>query len=216
MQKELTGGTEPKSNGLNWVMKTQKKNHTVATKNYRRNLITHLKEPEDSLIFSHDHKAAIIWESYKNRLGISEATSMQFNLHDMIEAHDLHHLDSPFTPKEIEAVVKEMAPDKAPGPDGFNGHFLKKCWPIVKLEFINLINDFYEENLNLEAINTAFITLIPKASDPCTMNDFKPISLVSLPLKFITKIMENRLQLIIIPTLHKNQYGFIKGRNIQD
>jgi hypothetical protein len=51
-----------------------KKIHTVATKNYRRNLITHLKEPDDSLIFSHDHKAAIIWESYKNRLGISEAT----------------------------------------------------------------------------------------------------------------------------------------------
>jgi hypothetical protein len=128
--------------------------HTVATKNYRRNLITHLKEPDDSLIFSHDHKTAIIWESYKNRLGISEATSMQFKLHDMIEAHDLHHLDSPFTPEEIEAVVKEMPPDKAPGPDGFNGHFLKKCWPTIKLEFIRLINDFYDEKLNLEAINT--------------------------------------------------------------
>jgi hypothetical protein len=100
--------------------------HTVATKIYRRNLITHLKEPDDSLIFSHDHKAAIIWESYKNRLGISEATSMQFNLHDMIEAQDLHHLDNPFTPEEIEAMVKGMPPDKAPGPDGFNGHFLKK------------------------------------------------------------------------------------------
>jgi hypothetical protein len=84
------------------------------------------------------------------------------------------------------------------------------------LEFINLTNDFYEEKLILEAINTAFITLIPKTSDPSTMNDFRPISLVSLPLKFITKLMANRLQQIIIPTLQKNQYGFIKGRNIQD
>jgi hypothetical protein len=51
---------------------------------------------------------------------------MQFNLHDIIESHDLHHLDNPSTPEEIEAMVKEIPPDKAPGPDGFNGHFLKK------------------------------------------------------------------------------------------
>jgi hypothetical protein len=48
------------------------------------------------------------------------------------------------------------------------------------------------------------------------MNDFRPISLVSLPLKFITKLMANRLQKDIIPILHENQYGFIKGKNIQD
>jgi hypothetical protein len=48
------------------------------------------------------------------------------------------------------------------------------------------------------------------------MNDYRAISLVSLPLKFITKLMENRLQKDIVPTLHRNQYGFIKGRNIQD
>jgi hypothetical protein len=28
--------------------------------------------------------------------------------------------------------------------------------------------------------------------------------------------MENRLKKDIVPTLHRNQYGFIKGRNIQD
>jgi hypothetical protein len=33
---------------------------------------------------------------------------------------------NPSTPEEIESMVKEIPPDKAPGPDGFNGHFLKK------------------------------------------------------------------------------------------
>jgi hypothetical protein len=87
---------------------------------------------------------------------------------------------------------------------------------LVKDDFIKLIQDFYDENLNLESINTAHITLIPKNSDPQDMNDYRPISLVSLPLKFITKIMANRIQKVIIPTLHQNQYGFIKGKNIQD
>jgi hypothetical protein len=47
------------------------------------------------------------------------------------------------------------------------------------------------------------------------MNDYWPISLVSLPLEFITKLMANRLHKDIIPSLHHNQYGFIKGRNIK-
>jgi hypothetical protein len=134
--------------------------------------ITYLKDSDDSLIYSHDHKAAIIWELYKNRLVTSEDTKMQFQLQDIIESHDLLHLDNPFTNDEIEAVIKEIPSDRAPGPVGFNEHLLKQSWPTVKLEFTQLINDFYEERINLECINTAFITLIPKTNDPTTMNDF--------------------------------------------
>jgi hypothetical protein len=79
-----------------------------------------------------------------------------------------------------------------------------------------MVNDFYEEIIQLDCINTSHITLIPKKNDPHDMNDDKPISLVSLPLKFITKLMANRLQKDIIPILHQNQYGLIKIRNIQD
>jgi hypothetical protein len=118
--------------------------------------------------------------------------------------------------EEINSIVKEMPTDRAPGPDGFNGLFMKKCWPIIKEDFVKLVNDFYNENIVLDSINTAYITLIPKKSIPMDMNDYRPISLVSLPLKFITKFMANWLQKDIIPILHQNQYGFIKTRNIQD
>jgi hypothetical protein len=149
-------------------------------------------------------------------VGISGNPVMLFPLSQIVQSHDLSHLDEPFTMEEIDAVVKEMPTDRAPGPDGFNGLFMKKCWPTIKEDFIKLVNDFYEENIMLESINTAHITLIPKKSNPLDMNDYRPISLVSLPLKFITKLMANRLQKDIIPILHQNQYGFIKSRNIQD
>jgi retron-type reverse transcriptase len=35
-------------------------------------------------------------------------------------------------------------------------------------------------------------------------------------MKLITKLLANRLQKSIIPLIHKNQYGFIKHRTIQD
>jgi hypothetical protein len=109
-----------------------------------------------------------------------------------------------------------MPIDKALGLDGFNGFFLKKCWNIVKQEFFKLANDFYFGQLNLESINISYITLIPKLNNPETMDDYRLISLVSLPLKFLTKLLANRLQKEIIPVLHQNQYGFIKGKTIHD
>jgi hypothetical protein len=109
-----------------------------------------------------------------------------------------------------------MPVDKAPGPDGFNGLFFKKCWHIIKEDIYQLCNDFFSGSVNLQAINSSFITLIPKTGNPVTPNDFRPISLLNSILKLITKLMADRLQALIIPLIHKNQYGFIKSRTIQD
>ena len=43
----------------------------------------------------------------------------------------MEDLDAPFTEDEIAAVIKEMAAEKAPRPDGFIGLFYKKCWTIL-------------------------------------------------------------------------------------
>jgi hypothetical protein len=48
------------------------------------------------------------------------------------------------------------------------------------------------------------------------VNDYRPISLLNYSLKFLTKLLANRLQLVILKVVHENQYGFIKGRTIQD
>jgi hypothetical protein len=141
---------------------------------------------------------------------------MSFDLDHLITRSELSHLDDPFTMEEISIVLKEIPPDKSPGPDGFNGLFMKKSWDILKDDFIKFTIDFYSGNMNLASINTAYITLIPKVNNPETMNEFRPISLVSMPLKFITKLLANRLQKEIIPMLHQNQYGFIKGKTIHD
>jgi len=52
--------------------------------------------------------------------------------------------------------------------------------------------------------------------NPTSVNDFRPISLLSGVIKIITKLLANRLQEKIIPLIHTNQYSFIKSRTIQD
>jgi hypothetical protein len=53
---------------------------------------------------------------------------MLFNLNSLLQAdHDLSFLVNPFQKEEIDAVVRHLPSDKAPGPDGFNTDFLKRC-----------------------------------------------------------------------------------------
>jgi hypothetical protein len=127
---------------------------------------------------------------------------------------DLSFLEAPFSPEEIDAVVKEFPNNKCPGPDGFNAEFLKKCWPIIKKDFYDLCNQFYVGNLCLQSINKCFITLVPKKENSETAHDFRPISLLNCTLKLLTKLLANRLQTIIQSIIHENQYGFIKSRTI--
>ena len=142
---------------------------------------------------------------------------MLFDLNRIINIDiDLSSLILPISRAEIDKVIKLIPNDEAPGPYGFNGLFLKKCWPIIKESFYTLCDDFFAGNLDLESINNSFITLVPKVNNPEIVNDFRPISLLNTSIKLLTKILAERLQAIILQIIHANQYGFIKSRTIQD
>lgn len=132
------------------------------------------------------------------------------------QSTQLHSLEDPFTENEIDSVVRTLPNFKSPGPDGFNNEFTKAAWPVIKHDFYKLCQDFFNDTVNLRSINSSFITLIPKVESPKYVGDFRPISLLNTSVKLLTKILGNRLQASIIPLIHKNQYGFIKSRTIQD
>jgi hypothetical protein len=191
--------------------------HTVATERYRRNSIATIKLEDGTVVEDHVGKEAALFLAYKQRLGCSDPPNMLFDLEAIIKkVEGLEELTVPFTTDEIDQAVKEMPTDRAPGPDGFNGCFLKSCWHIVKHDFYKLIMDFYEGDLDLESLNTGFITLIPKCQSPETVNDYRPITLLNCCLKLLTKLLANRLQRVILRIVHKNQYGFLRSRSIQD
>jgi hypothetical protein len=83
--------------------------------------------------------------------------------------------------------------DKAPGQDGFNELFLKKCWHIIKQDVYNLCMDFFTGKVDLQAINNSFITLVRKVNTPTNLNEFRPISLINYMVQIITKMMGERL-----------------------
>jgi hypothetical protein len=191
--------------------------HSMATIRYRKNAISSLVREDGSVAVEHHEKAGILLQSYRERLGSSTPIDLNFNFADYIQsAEHLENLSAPFSHDEIDGIVAELLPDKAPGPDGFTGLFIKTCWPIIKWDFYRLCHEFWEGVVNLQSINDAFITLIPKVNSSEGPNDYRPISLLNISLKILTKLLANRLQAKILSLVHANQYGFLKSITIQD
>lgn len=166
---------------------------------------------------AHQAKAQILWEAYKERLGITEYHAMTMDLNTLLGNQvNLSFLEEPFTHEEIDQVVLHLPSDKSPGPDGFNTDFVKNCWHIIKYDFYDLCHAFYIGDICLQSINWSFITLVPKVDNPSQSSHFRPISLLNISVKIITKLLANRLQKEITELLHQNQYGFIQSKTIQD
>ena len=152
--------------------------HAKATINFRHNYISMLNNNDGAEITDHDGKANILWAAFKDRLESTENRNMHFNLQDFfgngMDSDMSAQLEVPFTDKEIEDVVKDLPNNKSPGPNGFNNEFIKNCWSIIGPDIKKLINDFYDGSINLESINSSFITLIPKVEHPISPGDFRP------------------------------------------
>ena len=70
---------------------------------------------------------------------------------------------------------------------------MKKCLHIINEQLYKLCFDFYDSRVNLQSDHDAFIAPIPKKANPECHSEFRPISLLSMPIKIITKLLTNRL-----------------------
>jgi hypothetical protein len=71
--------------------------HTMATISHKRNFIVSITTPDGVCVTEHDQKENIFWEAYKQRLGCSEYSSMEYDLDVILETHNLDHLDDDFS-----------------------------------------------------------------------------------------------------------------------
>ncbi|KAL0294171.1 UNVERIFIED_CONTAM: putative ribonuclease H protein [Sesamum calycinum] len=119
------------------------------------------------------------------------------------------------TREEIKDAFFDIAEDKAPGPDGYSSGFYKAAWPVIGEEMIKAILEFFTGRL-LKQVNTTILALIPKVRAPSTVSDFRPISCCNVLYKVITKIIVQRLRLVLDKLISPSQNAFVPGRSIGD
>ncbi|KAF5773617.1 putative RNA-directed DNA polymerase [Helianthus annuus] len=133
-----------------------------------------------------------------------------------VSESDASMLDARFSVEEIKAAVFGCGDDRAPGPDGVNFRFVKRFWNLLEADFVDIMEEFYSTGAINPGCGSSFIALIPKVNDPIGLNDFRPISLVGLVNKVISKVLANRLKKVLDKVISFSQSAFIGGRLILD
>jgi hypothetical protein len=134
----------------------------------------------------------------------------------IISDEDNQSLISIPTEEEVFEVLSSLGSSKARGPDGFTTLFYKKYWSVVKREILECVLDFFLNKNLASKQNHTFITLIPKQSGAHSVNHFRPISLCNIYYKIISKLLANRLKLILPKIISPLQSAFVPNRSIQD
>jgi hypothetical protein len=155
---------------------------------------------------------------YKDLFGPSTSSSINLSNLPMNQLSNIDRslLTAPFCINEIKKVVFELKHNSAPGPDGFPAEFFQDFWDLIYLDIWNLFKDFYDGNLDIERLNYGMVTLLPKVDNTIEMKNFRPICLLNVCYKIITKVLNNRLARCITKVISDPQYGFIQGRYIMD
>lgn len=75
--------------------------------------------------------------------------------------------------------------------------FIKRYWDLLEDDMVAFVMHFHTHSNIPKGCNTSFFTVIPKVKDPKFVRDFRLISLIGCQYKIISKLLANRLAMVI-------------------
>ena len=123
--------------------------------------------------------------------------------------------DEKLSIEECKNALKEMKNNKSPGCDGFTVEFYKFFWDKIKTFVYNSFSWSFQHKLLSLDQRRGVITLVPKKDkDLRLLKHWRPISLLNVDYKILTKVLATRLQKVLGNIINPDQVGYIKGRFI--
>ena len=125
-------------------------------------------------------------------------------------------LEREFLKEEVTQVLMEMEGDKTPSLDGFTMAFFHKCWKVVEVDVMAVFKHFHRYFEFEWSLNASLLSLIPKKNNAINIKDFWPINLVGSVDKLLSKVLANRLRVVLDNLISESQNSFVGGRQILD
>lgn len=116
----------------------------------------------------------------------------------------------PSTPNEIACVISALKTNKAPGPDNIPTNVVKTNALAFSRILNNCFNKMVETGIYPDCLKLAKVTPIFKSGDPSLLDNYRPISTLSVFNKVFEKLLANRLIDFFErnQVLYAYQYGF--------
>ena len=119
------------------------------------------------------------------------------------------------SPEECSELLDTFQSNKSPGNDGIPAEFYRKFWPLISESFIRCANECFEKGEMSCSQKQAVITLLAKSGkDRTLLKNWRPISLVNVDTKIMSKVIAARVKKVLPSIIHYNQTGYVKDRFI--
>ena len=158
-------------------------------------------------------------ELYTEQLEDSKVLTNNYLLQEMSQLDDSQResCEGKITNVECLNVLKSFGSNKSPGNDGLTKEFYIMFWNELSDPLLESYNASFENGELTVSQRQAIITLLEKkGKDRMFIKNWRPISLLNLDYKILTKVLATKMKKILPFIVHHNQTGFIEGRRIVD
>ena len=116
---------------------------------------------------------------------------------------------------ELEDAVKHFPASKCPGCDGLPAELYQKLLPQIGTYLLDAYHYAIQQGLLHITACRGLLSLIPKKEkDLLYVKNWRPLTMLSLDYKILSKILDNRLKGVLDGIIELYQTGFMSGRFI--
>ncbi|MCP3926072.1 MAG: hypothetical protein GY714_26205, partial [Desulfobacterales bacterium] len=118
------------------------------------------------------------------------------------------------TKNELFTALSKMKNNKTPGLDGIPVEFYKTFWNIIGEHFTRVANTCFELKQLSHSQRFSLISTLYKKGDKCDLGNWRPISLLNVDYKIISKTLANRLRNVLSSIVSEDQTCSVPKRSI--
>lgn len=124
----------------------------------------------------------------------------------------------PVTEQEVSTAIQSLSAKKSYDVNLMSVWLLKQCSPYILGPLTLLVNLSFESGYFPSNLKVAKVTPIFKKGDPCSINNYRPVSILPVLSKVFEKLFLSQMVQFLDQhnVLSKNQFGFRKGKSTID
>lgn len=166
---------------------------------------------KDGNIITEEDQIMERWRQY-----FEELTKAETNITEEQEEIDKGEEIEEIQEKEVREAIQKIKIGKAPGRDKITPEMIKYMGKEGITKFTELLNEIMKSTVIPREWNAGIILPIYKKGDKRVCENYRGITLMSVPAKVFARIIDKRIRNRIENTIEETQCGFRKGRSAQD